>query len=44
MSEQLENTNDALDADEVEDDYEGDLGDGAKKGGSGAGIIGINPT
>lgn len=30
MSEQLEDTNDAL---EVEDDYDGDLGDGAKKKG-----------
>ena len=42
MSEQLENVNDEVEDDEVE--YDGDLGDGAKKGGSSAGIIGINPT
>ena len=44
MSEQLENTNDELESDDPE--YDGDLGDGAKTRGtgSGAGIIGINPT
>lgn len=39
MSEQLENT-----TDEVEDDYEGDLGDGAKGKGTGAGIIGLDAS
>lgn len=38
MSEQLEHT---PTNDEVEDDYEGDLGDGAKGKGTGAGIIGL---
>lgn len=41
MSEQLENTSADLEADDMQDDYEGDLGDGAKKRGSGAGIIGL---
>lgn len=38
MSEQMEHVNDALEGDEVQDDYEGDLGDGAKKRGSGAAL------
>lgn len=40
MSEQTENTSDELEGDKAETEYEGDLGDGAKKG-SGAGIIGL---
>ena len=44
MSEQLENVNAGLEDDEAEDEYEGDLGDGAQKKGSAPGIIGINPT
>ena len=38
MSEQPENTNEELESNEPE--YEGDMGDGAKKGSS-AGIIGL---
>lgn len=41
MSEQLENT--ATD-DEVEDEYEGDLGDGAKGKGTSAGFIGLDAS
>ena len=42
MSEQAEDTDAALESDDAE--YDGDLGDGAQKKGSGAGIIGIPPT
>ena len=45
MAEQMENVNTSLEADdEVDDDYEGDLGDGAKGKGSGAGIIGLDAS
>ena len=41
MSEQLESVNDALEDDAAEEQYEGDLGDGAKTKSGGAGIIGL---
>jgi hypothetical protein len=41
MSEQMEDVNTALESDETEDAYEGDLGDAAKTRGTGAGIIGL---
>jgi hypothetical protein len=45
MAEQMENPNAGLEAnDQVEDDYEGDLGDGARTKGSSAGIIGLDAS
>lgn len=44
MSEQIENTNTELEADSVDDEYEGDLGDGARTKGSSAGIIGLDAS
>ena len=42
MSEQTENTDAELESDDPE--YDGDLGDGSRKKGSGAGIIGLGSS